>query len=119
MVRCAAVKKKGSTLQCTANAIFGHTCCGNHARAKNVTLWKDTFENDVRIVKCQAVARGWFIRHHLRLAGPGVLRRKGLANDDELVSGDEALRQHPFDYFAFVETIKRGGSHLERFGLGL
>jgi hypothetical protein len=106
MVKCASVKKKGSTLQCTANAIFGHTLCGNHARSKNVTLWKDTLENDVRIIKCQAVARGWFVRHHLRLAGPGVLRRKGLANDDELVSGDEASRQHPFEYFAFVENDK-------------
>ena len=106
MVRCAAVKKKGSTLQCTANAIFGHTCCGNHARAKHITLWKDEREKDSRVIKCQAVARGWFVRRFLSLAGPGVLCRKGLANDEELVSCDEASRQHPFDYFAFVENDK-------------
>jgi hypothetical protein len=97
MVRCTAVKKKGSTLQCTANSIFGHSLCGNHARAKNVTLWKDIRENDPRVIKCQAVARGWFVRHFLSLAGPGVLRRKGLANEEEL---------DPFDYFAFVENDK-------------
>jgi hypothetical protein len=106
MGRCAAVKKKGSTLQCTANAIFGHTFCGNHARAKHVALWKDEREKDSRVIKCQAIARGWIVRHYLSLAGPGVLCRKGLANDEELVSCDPASKQDPFNYFAFIENDK-------------
>jgi len=106
MVRCAAVKKKGTTKQCPNKTIFGHSLCGTHAKAKHVEIWKDVREKDVRVVKCQALARGWLVRSHLRLAGPGVLKRKGLANDEELVTCEESTRQYPFDYFAFVEGDK-------------
>jgi len=106
MVRCAAVKKKGSLNQCAANAVFGHSFCGTHARAKNAQTWKDVQIEDRRIVKCQAVARGWIVRHHLQMAGPGVLKRKDLANEDDLVTCEEASRQYPLDYFAFLENGK-------------
>ena len=106
MGRCAAVKKKGSTLQCSANAVFGHSFCGTHARAKCSQIWKDIREQDIRITRCQAVARGWRVRHLLQLAGPGVLNRKDLANEDDLVTCVEQNRQHPFSYFAFLENGK-------------
>jgi hypothetical protein len=106
MVRCSAVKKKGSTQQCTAKALFGHAFCGTHARSKSAQIWKDAEQKDLRVIKCQAVARGWRVRHHLFLAGPGVLCRKDLANEDDLVTCQESHRQHPFDYFAFLENGK-------------
>ena len=106
MVRCAATKRRGATTQCTANAILGHTVCGIHARAKNVELWKDNNTKDIRVVKCQSYARRWLVLRHLRLAGPGVLSRKGLANDEELVSCGEPSSLYPLDYFAFEENGK-------------
>ena len=90
VTRCLAVKKRGSTQQCTSHPLKGHTLCGTHARAKTVQIWKDVQVVDPR----------------LRFGGPGVLKRKGLANDDELVSGEESNRQHPFEYFAFTENGK-------------
>lgn len=106
MVRCAAVKKKGSTLQCAAKALFGHSFCGTHAKAKTAEVWKDVREKDIRIKKCQSVIRRWLVVHRLRLSGPGVLNRKDLANDEELVTFAESGRQHPFSYFAFREGGK-------------
>jgi hypothetical protein len=106
MNRCLAVKKKGSTQQCLSHPLKGHTLCGTHARAKTVQLWKDVQVADPRIILCQSIARKWAVLHRLRFGGPGVLKRKGLANDDELVSGEESNRQHPFEYFAFTENGK-------------
>jgi hypothetical protein len=106
MTRCAAVKKKGSTLQCTAKSILGHTLCGTHAKAKTAEIWKDVRDTDIRVVKCQSLARRWLILHRCALAGPGVLNRKDLANDDDLVTCEESSRQHPFEYFAFTENGK-------------
>ena len=106
MVRCAAAKKKGERRQCASNAMTGHTLCGTHARAKNVELWKDTSEMEGRVVTCQSVARRWLVQYHLRMAGPGVLCRKDLSNDEELVTCTEASRQYPLDYFAFEENGK-------------
>ena len=106
MVRCAAVKKKGSTLQCAAKALFKHSFCGTHAKAKTAEVWRDVREKDLRIIKCQSVARRWLVVHRLRLGGPGVLSRKDLANDEELVTFVESSRQHPFSYFAFRENDK-------------
>lgn len=106
MIRCVAVKRKGDTQQCPKAAVKGHTLCGTHAKAKKVELWRDVREKDVRIVKCQSVARRWFVLHRLRLAGPGVLKRKNLSNEDDLVTCVESNRQHPFDYFAFDEAGK-------------
>jgi len=106
MVRCVAVKKKGSTNQCAASAVKGHSLCGTHMRAKTVQIWKDVLENDVRVVKCQSFARRWLVLYRCRLAGPGVLKRKDLANDDDLVTCEESNRQHPFEYFAFTENGK-------------
>lgn len=106
MVRCAATKRRGVANQCTSNAMNGHTLCGTHARAKKVDLWKDESGMYERVVKCQSIARRWLVQRHLHLAGPGVLRRQALSNDEEIVSGIEASRQHPFDYFAFEENGK-------------
>lgn len=104
MVRCASVRKKGSLLQCEANALRGHRLCGRHARCRNPVLWSTVHaERGVPLERAQAVARGWLVRRQLALAGPGVLNRKGLANDEDVFTYETKDRQHPLDYFAFEE----------------
>jgi len=86
--------------------LIGHSFCGTHAKAKTSEIWKDIREKDIRITKCQAIARRWLVLQKIRLGGPGVLNRKDLANDEELVTFTESSRQHPFSYFAFKESDK-------------
>jgi hypothetical protein len=103
---CAAVRKKGSQDQCSSKVVFGHTLCGRHARAKNVTLWADLHKKNITIVNVQALVRGWLVRNRLTLAGPGVLRRQDVANEEDLVSCASKSEVHPHDYFAFMENGK-------------
>lgn len=104
---CASVRKKGSTDQCTAAPILGHVLCGRHIRCKHVTLWVSTQQEKSKILsRCQAVIRGWLVRKRLKLAGPGVLCRKDLVNDDDLVTCESKDKQHPFDYFGLEESGK-------------
>jgi hypothetical protein len=104
---CASVRRKGSLDPCTSRALVGHTLCGTHARCKAVTLWADVNQEKVRAAeRIQSYVRGWMLRRRLALAGPGVLRRRDLANDEDLETCEEALRQNPMDYFAFTENGK-------------
>lgn len=104
---CSAVRKKGSVDQCQARPIAGHPFCGRHARAKNVVLWKDANKDlSGKILRIQTRVRGWLVRKRLSLAGPGVLCRKNLANDEDLETCEESTREHPFNYFAFEESGK-------------
>lgn len=104
---CAAVRKKGSSDQCVAKAIAGHPFCGRHVRSKNVVLWKDANKDlSFRLVRVQALIRGWLLRKRLALAGPGVLCRKNLANDEDLETCEESSREDPMSYFAFEESGK-------------
>ena len=105
MNRCASVRKKGSRNQCVAKPLRGHTLCGRHAKMKTPVLWAslqtDTSGSAIRI---QALVRGWLVRQRLSLAGPGVLCRKNLANEEDLVTLDS--RVHPMEYFAFEQSGK-------------
>lgn len=104
---CASVRRKGSTDQCGSRALLGHTLCGTHARSKSVTLWVVANHDKVLAAqRIQAVVRGWLVRHRLALAGPGVLKRTGLSNDEDLDTCETADRQDPMDYFAFTENGK-------------
>lgn len=107
MKRCASVKKKGSVEQCTSKPVMGHTLCGRHAKMKHPILWVDSHKKEESgIVKCQALVRGWILRKYMRLCGPGVLCRKDLINDEDLVTCEDKNRQHPFDYFGVEENGK-------------
>jgi len=53
--------------------------------------------------------RGHLVRRRLALGGPGVLRRSGLANDEDLVTMNEMTRIPPFDYVGFTENGKTWG----------
>lgn len=69
--------------------------------------WADVHRHKShRIARAQALIRGWLLRKRLSLGGPGVLCRKNLANDEELVTCVEKERQHPLEYFAFEENGK-------------
>jgi len=48
--------------------------------------------------------RGHSIRTRLNLAGPGVLARAHCHNEDELTTCVSKTRQHPFQYFGFLEN---------------
>lgn len=70
-------------------------------------LWTDAMRaRTPPIVKVQALIRGWLVRTRLRIAGPGVLCRKNLANTEELVTCESKDREHPMTYFAFEENGK-------------
>jgi hypothetical protein len=107
MAQCASVKNKTSTDQCKARAILGYTVCGRHAKSKVVRLWADVNRDRlVRFTKVQALYRGWCVRKVLVLAGPGVLKRAGCVNDEDLVTTEAKDRQYPFDYFGIEEAGK-------------
>ena len=104
---CASVRRKGSTEQCQAKALRGHTLCGRHARCIKPQLWAAARARDGdQLVRAQALIRGWLVRNRLAMAGPGVLHRSDLANDEELLTCEPKERQHPFEYFAFDENGK-------------
>lgn len=104
---CASVRKKGSLEPCTTPALRGHSLCGRHARMKVPVLWAHAMrKRNLPVVKIQALVRGWLLRSRLRLAGPGVLCRKNLANDEDMVTCESKDREHPLTYFAFEENGK-------------
>ena len=105
MVQCASVKKRGSKDPCTSNALVGHTLCGRHARMKEPELWAVVHPTSP-IVSVQALVRGWLIRKRISSAGFGVLSRKGLANDEDIITFNEKERVHPMEYFSFEENGK-------------
>lgn len=105
MTRCAAVRTKGALEQCRSPALKGVCFCGRHARNRAPVLWA-SLQVTSPVVRLQAWVRGWLLRRRLALAGPGVLRRTGLANEEDLFTCESIDRQHPMDYFAFVEGGK-------------
>jgi hypothetical protein len=107
MYQCLSIRKRGTREQCLTRALVGHTLCGRHARMRSPTLWSDVnVENIAHAVRIQALVRGWLVRMSLALGGPGVLSRKNLANDEDLLTCDSADQVHPFQYFAFEESGK-------------
>ena len=58
------------------------------------------------VVRIQALARGFLLRTRLALAGPGVLRRAIVSNDEDLFTCESKDRHHPLSYVAFEEAGK-------------
>jgi hypothetical protein len=106
-MQCASIRKRGSTERCTAKCLRGHTLCGRHARMKVPILWSyaNAHKKD-HVLRIQAHVRGWLVRLRFRMGGPGILCRKELVNDEDLVTYDEKDKVHPMDYFSFVENGK-------------
>ncbi len=73
-------------------------------------LWADVFRPTApRLVRAQARIRGWLVRSRLALAGPGVLNRKVVTNDEDLVTCVSKQDIHPWTYFGFEENGKVWG----------
>jgi hypothetical protein len=107
MRRCAAVQRKGSVDPCDVVAVRGHTLCGRHARMRNPVLWCDANPRIVPpVVRIQAWVRRWLVRVRLSYAGPGVLRRVNLANDEDIVTCMDVRRVHPMNFISFEENDK-------------
>jgi len=105
MNRCASVRKAGSSEQCPARALVGHTLCGRHAKCKKAVLWADVHASrGTGLVRCQAVVRGWLVRRRLVVCGPGALRIKGCVNDEDPVTLERREDVHPFSYFGVEEN---------------
>lgn len=107
MNRCIAVKRKGSMDACAAKPLRGHTMCGRHAKMRNPVLWSTANTTRISpIVKIQACVRRWLIYRRLSYAGLGVLSRKNLTNDEDIITYTHKDSVHPMDYFSFEENGK-------------
>ncbi len=107
MNRCAAVRRKGSNEPCQVHALRGHTLCGRHARMRTPVLWVQANTSRVPpVVRIQACVRGWLIRRRLSYAGFGVLHRKDLANDEDIITCADKGKVHPMEFFSFEENGK-------------
>lgn len=105
MNRCFSCKTQDSDERCGNPCLRTLIVCRRHARMKRPRLWYEVNTWVVRaIVRVQAVWRGYSVRTRLALAGPGVLRRADCHNDDELTTCVSKTRQHPLDYFGFLEN---------------
>jgi len=92
---------------CDVVALRGHVLCGRHARMRNPVLWSDAHRTRAPpIVRIQACVRGWLVRTRLGYAGPGVLSRKNLANDEDIITYAEKSRVHPMNFVSFEENGK-------------
>jgi len=101
---CSACKNKRSTDRCTSKALKNLQFCGKHAKTKDPKLWAQVNEVDDQITKIQKVWRGWIVRHLLRLAGPGVLKKSVRHNEEDVVTYETFI--HPMNYFSFEEDSK-------------
>lgn len=106
MVLCASCKNKTSTDQCRSQAMKGLLFCGKHAKTKTKRLWADLNNGNQKAIIIQKVWKGFFLRHRLKLAGEGVLKRSECHNTEELVTMDDKNKVRPLDYFSFREADK-------------
>lgn len=61
------------------------------------------------MIRAQAIVRGWLLRKRLRQNGPGVLKRKTVTNDEDLLTYDDVKTLDPFEYFGFEQNGKTWG----------
>jgi hypothetical protein len=107
MQTCMAVKNIKTFERCCSKTLHGFIFCNRHARMRSPTLWIETLRvHEPKVIRAQACVRGWIARLRLRLAGPGVLCRKNLMNDEELITMTAKDRQHPLDFISFEEQGK-------------
>lgn len=106
MSTCISCKSKDSNDRCPNRVILGLQFCGKHVRAPVKRLWHVENDLDRRATSIQKVWRGYNVRYRLSLAGPGVLRRSLCHNDEDVVTFESKISQHPFEYFAFEEDGK-------------
>jgi len=106
-MKCAATQNRKSDEQCKSNALCDGGLCGRHIKSKSPRLWVDVMSvKATKLPKAQAMIRGYLVRIRLKNAGPGVLKRSVIVNDEDCVTYTDKNKVHPFDYFAFEEGGK-------------
>lgn len=114
MTQCVAIRNQKGKEQCPHSALHRHVLCGRHAKCKNPILWTSLHQDKhTMVTKIQARVKGWLIQRRLKRSGSGVLSRKLLMNDDDLVTCVSKEREHPFDYFGFIENGKQWWFHFK------
>lgn len=106
MNTCISCRNKTTTDRCLSKAIKGLAYCGRHARAKVKRNWHDINHVDEKLVKIQALWKGYYIRHLLQRLGDGVLKRSMCHNEEELITMEPVSSIYPFLYFSFEEGGK-------------
>lgn len=103
---CSSTRTRTTKSRCSRKALNGLLFCGKHLKIKKKILWKpETLQVD-SATRIQKVWRGWMVRHFLELEG-SPLKRTDCHNDEELVTLEERSRQHPLNFFSFIENGKR------------
>ena len=106
MGRCASVRKKGATDQCSLNALVNSEFCGRHSKCLVHVRWEPPDTHVDIVIKLQSLVRRFLVKKRLLCAGPGVLTRSVCVNDEELVTLDDKQSVHPFDYFGWMDGDK-------------
>lgn len=104
--RCAACRTNTSTDRCSRQRRVD-AFCNYHARLKKPRIWTLDLQYpgyDARkLARIQARIRGWVVRLHNSWRGPGLLDRRIVSNEDELVSGDGKYEVPLESFFSFSE----------------
>lgn len=98
---CTSCKNKSSNERCLSPALKNLQFCGKHAKAKNPRIWSVVNSTGRHAILIQKIWRGWIVRHILKLAGSGVLKRSICNNEEDVVTFESKV--HPFDFFSFEE----------------
>jgi hypothetical protein len=105
-MKCSATKNRLSRDRCSLKALKGINFCGRHAKSKSKVIWVPEDTENEPATKIQKIWRGWMVRHFLKLAEHSF-DRSGYHNEEELVSLEEKEKQHPMNFFSFLESGKR------------
>jgi hypothetical protein len=103
---CVSCKNANSTDRCDRLCLTGLNVCGLHARAKSHRNWYRIHNIEPRLVKIQALWKGYSLRNRLKQAGTGVLKRSLCHNEEDFVSLDPIAKLDPRAYFSFEEDGK-------------
>lgn len=103
---CVSCKNVTTTERCDRYCLIGLDVCGIHARSKNRRNWFSVNKIEPKIVKIQAIWKGYSLRNRLKRAGAGVLKRSICNNEEEFMSLEPISKLDPLLYFSFEEDGK-------------
>jgi len=103
---CISCKNAKSTERCTRKSITGLSICGTHARSRSPRNWYTVNNIDAKIVRIQALWRGYSLRSRLNKGGSGVLKRSLCHNEEDFVSLEPIAKLDPREFFSFEEDGK-------------
>ena len=106
-MKCLASKNKSSMDRCESKALTKFLYCGRHLRCRKVSSWIHKHPGILaRLIRIQALIRGFVARIPIRLGGKGILRRSECHNEEEIITLEGKTEVHPHDYFSIEENGK-------------